>query len=262
MLAIGSSDPEERNQQFEFIQSERERHQFLGSPILSVDTKKKEFLGGLHRAGALYSHRGKALKRFDHDFPYLAEGRVVPHGIYDLQNNSGFVTLGTSVETPRFVAACLKRWWNYRGRFDYPEADTVYLLLDNGGANGSRSHQFKLEMLQLAAQTNRKWQISHYPSYCSKWNPIEHRLFPHVTRAIQGVYLDSVETVREMVEQKTKTTTGLKSRAYIIDREFQRGQKTLEMVPDQFPLLRKEVLPKWNYVCYPSDLYSNLTYLN
>lgn len=262
MVAIGRVDPEKRNQQFDFIQAERERHQLLGSAILSVDTKKKEFLGGLYRDGKLYSYEGAPLKRFDHDFPYLADGKVVPHGIYDLQANSGFITLGTSSETAEFIGASLKLWWNYRGRFDYPEAETIFLLFDSGGANACRSHQFKLEMLKLAAQTGRIWQIAHYPPYCSKWNPIEHRFFPHVTRAIQGIYLDSVETVRTCIIDRAKTSTGLTSRAYILDRQFQRGQKTIEILPEGYPLVADAVLSQWNYTCYPSKAYKTLTYLN
>ena len=107
VLSTGRVDPEKRNQQFEYIQAERERHLLLGSPVLSVDTKKKEFLGALYRDGKLYSYQGEPLKRFDHDFPHLAEGKVVPHGIYEQQANSGFVTLGSSAETAQFIGASL-----------------------------------------------------------------------------------------------------------------------------------------------------------
>ncbi len=106
MLGIEACDPDERNQQFEDINAERERHRPLGSAILSVDTKKKESLGGLHRTGQLYS-QGEALKRYDHAFPYLASGKIIPHGIYDLQTNCAFVTLGNSRETPQFIGASL-----------------------------------------------------------------------------------------------------------------------------------------------------------
>jgi len=121
-LATGEVDPERRNAQFENIAQLREDYQQRGLPVLSVDTKKKEFLGGLYRGGKLYSQNGEPLKRYDHDFPYLAEGKLVPHGIYDLHANTGFVTIGTSAETSAFVARCLGRWWNYRGRYDYPDA--------------------------------------------------------------------------------------------------------------------------------------------
>ncbi len=130
-----------------------------------------------------------------HDFPHLADGRVTPHGILDLALNKGFMTLGTSAETPAFVAESLGLWWKYRGRHDHPQANRVLLLMDAGGANAARSVQFKHEMLKLAARTGLEIRVAHYPPYCSKWNPIEHRLFPHVTRSIQGVCLDSIETL-------------------------------------------------------------------
>ena len=133
--------------------------------------------------------------------------------------------------------------------------------MDGGGANSSRSHQFKLEMLKLAANTGVTFQISHYPPYCSKWNPIEHRLFPYVTQSIQGIYLDSVDTVCERINERAITSTGLFTRAYILNRKFQRGQKTEEILPDGFPLIRDKTLPKWNYTCHPSEEFKTLTYL-
>jgi len=226
--------------------------------VLSVDTKKKEFLGGLYRDGGLYSQDGVPLKRFDHDFPHLAEGKLVPHGIYDLQANTGFVTIGTSAETPAFVAQCLSLWWNYRGSYDYAEAGHLLLLMDAGGANAARSIQFKHELLKLAARTGLEIRVAHYPPYCSKWNPIEHRLFPHVQRSIQGIYLDSAETMKESINQRATTATGLVTRAYILDKKFERGVKEELPLPDGFPFTRHLCLPEWNYTCHPSDYYKSL----
>lgn len=223
-----------------------------------MDTKKKEFLGALYRDGKLYSQGGEPLKRFDHDFPYLAEGRVVPHGIYDLHNNSGFITVGTSAETPAFIAASLGLWWNYRGRFDYPGCNRVLLLLDSGGANASRGIQFKHEMLKLATRTGITFRVAHYPPYCSKWNPIEHRLFPHVTRSLQGIYLDSPETVKDCINQRATTKTGLVTRAYVLDKVFERGLKNPNPLPSSFPLVRDSENPEWNYTCYPSSASRHL----
>jgi len=82
--ATGEIDPQRRNAQFENIEGLRASYLEQGLPVLSVDTKKKEFIGGLYRHGKLYSQDGEPLKRYDHDFPHLAEGKLVPHGIYDL----------------------------------------------------------------------------------------------------------------------------------------------------------------------------------
>ena len=247
MVSTGTCDPDARNKQFENIATLRRRYGSLGWPVLSVDTKKKELLGGILRDGELYSHHGEPLGRFDHDSLHLAEGKVVPHGIYDLQRNTAHITLGTSAETPAFIAESIGMWWNYRGRFDYPGCRNVLLLMDAGGANSYRHHQFKKEMLKLATRSGLIFRIAHYPSYCSKWNPIEHRLFPHVTRSMQGVYLDSVETVRSYINQRATTSTGLLTRAYILDKEFATGVKDKFALPDSFPLVRSSVLPHWNY---------------
>ena len=50
----------------------------------------------------------------------------------------------------------------------------------------------------LADQLRLEVRIAHYPPYCSKHNPIEHRLFPHVTRACQGVVFHSVDIVKRV----------------------------------------------------------------
>lgn len=248
-------NPDLRNARFENIEKLRARYEANGWPVLSVDTKKKEFLGGLYRDGKLYSQGGEPLERYDHDFPHLAEGRVVPHGIFDLTLNKGFITLGTSAETPAFVAESLGLWWNYRGRHDYPGTDRILLLMDAGGANAARGVQFKHEMLKLAARTGLEIRVAHYPPYCSKWNPIEHRLFPHVTRSIQGVYLDSTETIKEYINERATTSTGLKTRAYILDKEFARGVKEDLPLPEGHPLERHKEIPEWNFTCHPSDYY-------
>lgn len=183
---------------------------------------------------------------------------MVPHGIFDLNVNKGFITLGTSAETPAFVAESLGLWWNYRGRYDYLDADHILLLIDSGGANAARGIQFKHEMLKLATRTGLEIRIAHYPPYCSKWNPIEHLFFPHVTRSLQGVYLDSPETMRRYINERATTSTGLETRAYILDNEFERGVKEATPLPEGFPLEKHDILPQWNYTCHPSTYYDDL----
>jgi hypothetical protein len=74
----------------------------LNTPILSIDCKKKERIGNLYREGKCYSQA--PIKVYDHDYEYLATGKIIPHGIYDLQHNKGYITLGNSHETAEFIA--------------------------------------------------------------------------------------------------------------------------------------------------------------
>ena len=61
----------------------------LESPILSIDFTKKERLGTLYREGKSYCTGQK--EAYDHDYSYLGEGRIIPHGTHDLQRQKSAV---------------------------------------------------------------------------------------------------------------------------------------------------------------------------
>jgi hypothetical protein len=97
-------------------------------------------IGNLYRPGTLYTR--ETVATLDHDFPSLAEGVVIPHGLYDLQHNQGYVTLGTSHDTSAFACDSLRQWWQTHGRALYPSADSLLLLCDGGGSNSARTYLF------------------------------------------------------------------------------------------------------------------------
>jgi len=179
----------------------------LDSPVISIDCKKKEVLGTLYRDGKLYTTA--PLKVYDHDYLNLSEGRVIPHGIFDLQLNRGYISIGNSHETASFIGDNLLWWWENYGIHNYPDAKSVLILCDAGGGNSYRHHAFKKQLLELAQLTGIDFIVCHYPPYASKWNPIEHRLFAHVHQAMQGVIFTDYNIVKELIG-KTKTKTGLK----------------------------------------------------
>jgi len=79
---------------------------------------------------------------------------------------------------------------------DYPHARSILLLCDGGGSNSCHQYLFKQDLQRLANEIGVEIRVAHYPAYCSKYNPIEHRLFPHVTRACQGVVLPALNASR------------------------------------------------------------------
>ena len=92
--------------------------------------------------------------------------------------------------------------------------------------------------------------IAHYPPYCSKYNPIEHRLFPHVTRACQGVIFTTIELVQELMA-KTHTQTGLQAFVHIIDKVYQTSRAVAADFKEHMRIVFDEVLPQWNYRAIP-----------
>lgn len=237
-----------RDEQFQNIQVQVAEFKAQGNPIISFDTKKKEALGNFYRAGRLYTR--EELHAFDHDFNTFADGVIIPHGIYDMLQNIGYIHIGTSKDTSQFACDCFRSWWLEFGRNLYPHATSILALCDGGGSNGSRHYIFKEDLQQLADELGIEIRIAHYPPYCSKYNPIEHRLFPHVTRACQGVLFTSVKLVKELIE-KTKTSKGLKVFVKVIKKIYKTGRKVAVDFKQTMRIVFDDFLPAWNYRAIP-----------
>jgi hypothetical protein len=240
---------EDRNAQFENIARIKEQYLKSGNPIVSIDTKKRELLGTFYRDGKLYCRQ--ALLAWDHDFPSYAQGVVIPYGIYDLRRNFGYLSVGTSHDTTEFACDSIAWWWLEYGRQLYRGAESICLLCDGGGSNSATKYLFKEDLQKLSNRLGLEIRVTHYPPYCSKYNPIERRLFPHVTRACQGCLFDSVATVKRLLE-KTQTTTGLRVIVAVLDKIYQTGRKYAEGFKEDMEILFDDLLPKWNYRAVPS----------
>jgi hypothetical protein len=219
-----------------------------GNPVVSVDTKKKELIGNLFREGKIYTT--ETVEVFDHDFPTLAEGVAIPHAVYDIARNEAYVTIGTSRDTSEFACDSIRYWWNTFGKLHYPEATSILMLMDGGGSNSSRHYLFKQDIQAVADEIGIEIRIAHFPPYTSKWNPIEHRVFPHITRSLQGVILKTHQLTKELIE-KTTTKLGLKVFACIINQVYETGRKVAAEFKESMRIVFDEHLRRWNYVAVP-----------
>ena len=244
-VAKGYNPHKDRNKQFEKIAVCREKYEKTDNPIISIDAKKAEKIGDLHRNGSLECQ--KALECFDHDFPSLATGEIKLYTVYDLKNNEAFVNIGTSNDTSEYACDTITLWWNTLGKTKFPNADWLLCLADGGGSNSSRSNLFKEDLQHAANKTNLDIHVSHYPPGTSKWNPIEHRVFPHITRAMSGVLLTSVNLAKELINTTT-TSTGLKVFARISSKIYEKGREVADDFKDNVNIFFDKVLGQWNYV--------------
>jgi hypothetical protein len=250
------SETENRNDQFMIINSYRKYYLSHGYAVLSIDTKKKELLGPFYRPGKLYSQN--EVKCYDHDFPSFATGKIVPYGIYDLGRNEGYIRIGQSADTAEFSVSCLSSYWKKYGSGIYNKNNPILILADGGGSNGSRNKLFKQELQDWADEENLKIRICHYPPYCSKYNPIEHRLFPSVTNALKGVMLDSVETAMNLIETRTKLASS-KLKVFVdkTNEVFETGIKVFDNYLNYCDIRFDKELGKWNYRIFPMDSISD-----
>jgi hypothetical protein len=245
---LPGGDSPHRHQQFRHLAELIQEFLAAGNPVLSIDTKKKEFLGTLYRDGKVYCQQAR--KAFDHDFPSLASGVIIPHGIYDLARNQGWIHLGLSRDTTEFACESLRVFWHADGQRLYPKASAILLLCDGGGSNSCHKHLFKEDLQGVVNDLAVPIRVAHYPAYCSKFNPIERRLFSHVTRACQGVLFDSLHTVLGLM-QKTKTQQGLTVTVRVLDKLYQGGRTVSEAFKKHMPIVFEKLLPKWHYWALP-----------
>ena len=245
------SQSKQRNEQFEKILLYRKQFSEMNFPVLSIDTKKKEMTGNFHRPGKCYS---QAMRRVnDHDFASFSQGQIIPHGIYDVNDNAGYVTLGTSKDTSRFVCDNLFRVWTEHLQYRYPDAHTIMILCDGGGSNACSHHIVKQDLCKLSKKLNMNILMVHYPPYCSKYNPIEHRLFSQLTRAWQGVPFYNIQFVKDLTDH-TITSTGLIVHSYINTKEYPIKRTVDQDFKVNFnnQIIFDDKIPKWNYLIKPN----------
>jgi hypothetical protein len=236
-----------RDAQFEKITMLKQAFLSRGLPVLSLDTKKKELLGNFDRGDSYYGTGSRRVN--DHDFRSAADGVVVPHGIYDVAQNRGYLTLGMSKDTSEFVCDNLLWYWQHELQWQYPQANVLLLLCDGGGSNSCRHHVVKQDLSRLAQQLQLDILVAHYPAYCSKWNPIEHRLFCHVHRAWKGAIFHNIETVSSLAST-TSTSTGLTVTVRINSKTYATGRRVSDEVKRELKkqILFDEYIPQWNYL--------------
>lgn len=121
------------------------------------------------------------------------------------------------------------------------------MLMDGGGSNSSRHYIFKQDLQALVDELGIDIRVAHYPPYTSKWNPIEHRVFPHITRALAGAILTTHQLTKELIETTT-TKKGLTVVAYILNKVYDTKRKVAAGFKESMRILFDDILGRWNYV--------------
>jgi Rhodopirellula transposase DDE domain len=186
-----------------------------------------------------------------HDFPSDALARAVPYGIYDVSKNCGSVYVGISADTPEFAVAAIARWWEEEGQLNYPQANQLLILANAGESLGYRTRSFKLYLQErVSDRYGLTVRVCHYPTGCSKWNPIEHRLFSQMSLNWAGKPLRTLETMLNFL-RGTTTSTGLTVRAALLEGTFEKGQTVSEDQMKHLYIEQAAVCPQWNYTLRP-----------
>jgi len=245
----GASHPD-RDAQFQHIRAKIRAFQAERQPVISVDTKKKEWVGDFKNQGRELRPKGEPEKVRVHDFVIPELGRAAPYGVYDVTQNAGWVSVGVDHDTAAFAAQSIRRWWESMGHEAYPHAARLLITADSGGSNGARVRLWKLEMQKLADETGLEISICHLPPGTSKWNKIEHRLFSFISQNWRGKPLVSHQVIVNLIAATT-TQTGLRVRAEIDPRKYPKGVKVSDQEVASIRIERDKFHGDWNYTILP-----------
>ena len=246
-LAVSSPH---RDEQFLYLQAQKETFLERGWPVIYVDTKKRELIGLFKNAGVIWCQDPHRVNVYD--FRSLAKGIAIPYGIYDARHNAGFVYVGTSSDTSEFAVAAIQWWWQTYGCADYPDVPELLILADGGGSNGYRPRLWKYALqTQLVNPTGLRVTVCHYPTGASKWNWVEHRLFGPISVNWAG---EPLSTYRKMLKFLDHTTTqqGLTVKSILTKKKYATGIKISDEQMDALNLTQHDTLPQWNYTIRPT----------
>jgi hypothetical protein len=245
-------DHPDRDAQFRHINAQTKRALAEATPVVSVDTKKKEMLGKYKNNGRQWLPAKDPFKVNGHDFPAPDVPRAYPYGVYDIGQNTGFVNVGTDHDTGAFAVASIRGWWRHEGRKMYPNASKLLITADGGGSNGPRLRIWKVSLQKLADETGLSIDVCHFPPGTSKWNKVEHRLFSFISSNWRGEPLQDYETIVNLIA-RTTTAKGLKVTCRLDRRKYPVGRKVSDEEMKSVNLKRHTFHGDWNYTIRPQS---------
>ena len=249
-LALKESHPD-RNEQFEYINSQTKIFISKNEPVISINAKKKEHIGNFKNNGTEYQPSKNPVKVLDHDFPIKKNGKATPYGVYDIGRNEGFVNVGISYDTAEFATNSILKWWELIGKNVYPNAAKLMITADSGGSNGYRIRLWKVKLQEVANQLNIPVHVTHYPPGTSKWNKIEHRLFSFISINWRGKPLVDLMTIVNFIDSTTNDF-GLTVLCTFDDSIYRKGVRISREDLDAVNIERHDFHGEWNYIIFPN----------
>jgi len=244
-------DSPDRDAQFLHINETAKEFAKSKDPVISVDCKKKELIGEYKNNGQEWSLAKNPTEVNVYDFIDKTNGKASPYGVYDIQNNRGWVSVGISSDTATFAVSTIRDWWEQEGIRLYPCSNRLYINADGGGSNGSRNHLWKFELQRFSNESGLSIHVSHFPPGTSKWNKIEHRLFAYISKNWRAKPLTSLLVIISLIGATT-TTKGLKVTAKLDEKTYLTGLKVTEEEKEKLNIVRNNFHGEWNYIISPN----------
>ena len=221
-----------------------------GDPVISVETRKKEFVGEFRNGGSIGSPQGTLEKAWESDSLISELGRVIPYEVYHLGYNDDSIDKEVKHDTEAFAIEGIQHWWNATGRVAYAQARRLLIITDGNGSHAFGTHLMNLEVQKLADETGLAITVCHRPPCTSKWNKIEYQFLAFVIQNWCGRSLISHEVIIKLILQTT--TPARPTLQCDLDANIdQSGYSDSDAEMAQVLLMRDVFHGEWNYTILP-----------
>lgn len=241
---------QDRDLQFQYINNKSLAFIAKNEAVISVDCKKKELVGEFKNNGREWAKTGQAEEVNVYDFQSLSIGKAVPYGVYDVNRNEGWVSVGVNYDTAQFAVSSIRNWWFEMGKKQYEATKRIYINADGGGSNSSRSRLWKVELQKFATEINKEIHVSHFPPGTSKWNKIEHRMFSFISMNWRAKPLVSFEVIVNLISG-TRTKKGLMINSKLDETKYEKGIKISDKEMKEISIDKNQFHGEWNYIIKP-----------
>lgn len=242
---------EDRDAQFIHINKMATEFIEASYPVISVDCKKKELVGNYKNQGQEWHPQGEAPEVKVYDFVDKELGKAVPYGVYDIEQNQGWVSVGINYDTAKFAVSTIRNWWYEMGIVFYKNSKRLLITADGGGSNSTRSRLWKSELQLLSNELNMEIVVSHFPPGTSKWNKIEHKMFSYISMNWRAKPLLNLEVVVNLIAGTT-TSKGLIIKSKIDNALYEKGIKITDEQLSKINIKQNEFHGEWNYSILPN----------
>ena len=244
---------EHEDRDAQFVHINKVATEFIASsdPVISVDCKKKELVGNFKNSGQEWYPKGQAPEVLVYDFEDKELGKAVPYGVYDIEQNQGWVSVGINYDTAKFAVSTIRNWWYEMGVELYGNSKRLLITADGGGSNSSRSRLWKSELQSLSNELNMEIVVSHFPPGTSKWNKIEHKMFSYISLNWRAKPLINIEVIVKLIAGTT-TSKGLLIKSKVDEAVYEKGIKITDEELLKINIKRNDFHGEWNYSIAPN----------
>ncbi|HEX9134531.1 MAG TPA: ISAzo13 family transposase, partial [Ktedonobacteraceae bacterium] len=221
-----------------------------GDPVISVEARKKEFVGEFRNGGSEGCPQDTLEKAWVSDFLTSELGQVVPYEGYHLGYNDDSIDIEVKHDTEAFALEGLQHWWNATGRVAYAQARRLLIISDGNSSHAFRTHLLNVEVQKLADETGLAITVCHRPPCTSKWNKIEYQFLAFVIQNWRGRSLISHEVIIKLITQTT-TPAGPTVQCALEANIDQSGYSESDAEMAQVLRIQGVFHGEWNYTILP-----------